>query len=149
MDFDGLDFALVCSRNRPKVSEIDIAELEDVISYGFGTYTHKVVANNQHIDPFNIQGSVTASNLGLYGKSEVAREVVEIGWDTYIDDKPYGRIFETIKTADGYKFNLFRNGNAYEIETIEIPKKEFFKDKIIITSRRRPGHLTKISSTDI
>lgn len=143
LDFDNRDFALVCTRNRPNISEINTDDIMDIEEYGFGTYVHRVVANNQHLDPFDIQGSVTASNLGLYGTSEVAREVVEIGWDTYIDNKPYGRIFETIKTANGYKFNILRNGHAYEIESIEIPDKINYRDKATITSHRQIGHLER------
>lgn len=149
LNFDNREFALVCTCNRPKISEIDPDEIMDVEQYAFGTYSHKVVANNSHLDPTDIGGSVTASNLGLYGKSEVARQEVEIGWDTYIDGKIYGRIFETIKLNNGYRFNLFRDGKPYQIETIEIPSKAIFKNKITITYLRQVGHLELVDNYDL
>lgn len=142
--FDGSHFALVLDQNRPKVSEIPLSELAWVEANAFGTYTHKVVANNNNIDPTNIGASVAASNLGLYGKSEVAREAVDLGWDIFVDNEFYGRIFETHEISDGLRFYLFRNGEPNHIEVMEIPTRGNFDGKVIVTRHRNACHLVKI-----
>ena len=87
---------------------------------------------------------MAASNLGLYGKSEVAREAVDLGWDIFVDNEFYGRIFETHEISDGLRFYLFRNGEPNHIEVMEIPTRGNFDGKVIVTRHRNACHLVKI-----
>lgn len=146
LNFDGRDFALVCSNNRKSVSPIPLSDLKKIERNVWGNYGHKVVANNQVVDPYNVEGSVRMSNVGAYGKHVAANENVVLGWDTYVDGVPYGRIFEAYNNSNGgYKFNLFRNGNPYEIEIIDFGNLDNFNGEVILTTRRRAGHLKKIN----
>lgn len=146
LDFDNRRFALTCTNNRRKLEEGEISNLElrDIEKYGFGKYEHKIVANNTNIDPLNIEGSVNASNLGMYGKSEVGTEQIIVGRDIYVDGKFYGRIFEIKPSSSGYTFYLFRNGKPNNTEILEIPKREKFNGEIILTKNRRAAHLKKL-----
>ena len=143
--FDGQRFALICSNNRPVPETPSYEDISKIEREVFGNYSHKVVANRQNIDPMNLDVSIAASNLGLYGKTEVAREFITLGFDTYIDRRLYGRIFEVVKEGGRcYRLNMFRNGHPNEIESIIIPDIDHLDGNIILTTSGRHAHLEKL-----
>ncbi len=145
LNFDNRRFALTCTNNRRKLEEGELTndELKKVEEYGFGEYEHTVVANNTHIDPTNIGGSVAASNLGLYGKSVAGVQQVVVGRDIYYDGDFYGRIFETEPTSTTYKFHLFRRVEPTDIEILEIPRQNNYEGKAILWTRRGACHFKR------
>ena len=146
--FDGQRFALICSNNRPVPETPSYEDISKIESEVFGNYSHRVVANRQNIDPMNLDVSIAASNLGLYGKTEVARELITIGFDTYINGQLFGRIFEVVKEGGRcYRLNVFKNGNPYQIESIIIPDLDYLDGNIILTTRGRHSHLEKLTDS--
>ena len=74
----------------------------------------------------------------------MAREAVDLGWDIFVDNEFYGRIFETHEISDGLRFYLFKHGKPNYIEVLEIPTRSNYKDEAILSTHRRACHLKRI-----